>query len=71
MTTNLGGLFRTQSFKHIFLQNCLTHVKWAVSRHVKAFAGLSVHSKKPIPPEWRWLLARFYRVIDSKHETDA
>jgi len=71
MTTNLGGLFRTRSFKHIALQNCLTHVKWAVSRHVKAFAGLSVHSKKPIPQEWRWLLSRFYRVIDSEHETDA
>jgi len=71
MTANLGGLFRTRSFKHISLQNCLTHVKWAVSRHVKAFAGLSEHSQKPIPQEWRWLLSRFYRVIDSKHETDA
>jgi hypothetical protein len=71
MTTNLGGLFRTRSFKHISLQNCLTHVKWMVSRHVKAFAGLSTRSTKPIPQEWRWLLARFYRVIDSKHETDA
>lgn len=71
MTANLGGLFRTRSLKHISLQNCLTHVKWAVSRHVKAFAGLSEHSQKPIPQEWRWLLSRFYRVIDSKHETDA
>jgi hypothetical protein len=71
MTTNLGGLFRTRSFKHIQQQNCLTHVKWMVSRHVKAFAGLSEHSKKPIPKEWRWLLSRFYDVIDSHHETDA
>lgn len=71
MTTNLGGLFKTRSFKHILLQDCLTHVKWVVSRHVKAFAGLSEHSQKPIPEEWRWLLSRFYNVIDSRHETDA
>lgn len=71
MTTNLGSLFRTRSFKHILLQNCLTHVKWAVSRHVKAFAGLSEHSTKPIPDEWRWLLSQYYRIIDSNHETDA
>jgi hypothetical protein len=71
MTTNLGGLFRTRSFKHVSLQNCLTHVKWAVSRHVKAFAGLSEQSTKPIPQEWRWLLSGFYKVIDSRHETDA
>ena len=70
-TTNLGDLFRTHSFKHIMLQNCLTHVKWIVSKHVKAFAGLSKQSKKPVPVEWRWLLWRFYALIDSKNETDA
>ena len=26
-TTNLGGLFKTRSFKHIIQQNCLTHIK--------------------------------------------
>ncbi|MGV9205405.1 MAG: zinc ribbon domain-containing protein [Promethearchaeia archaeon] len=49
----------------------MTHVKWGVSRHIKAFAGLSVHSQKPIPKEWRWLLSRYYDVIESVHETDA
>ena len=70
-TTNLGGLFRTHSFKHIIQQNCITHVKWSISKHVKAFAGLSPHSNKPVPEEWRWLLKRFYAVINSKDETDA
>jgi hypothetical protein len=70
-TTNLGGLFRTRSYKHIIQQNCLTHVKWAVSRHVKAFAGLSKQSTKPVPKQWRWLLKRFYSLIDSKDEADA
>jgi len=70
-TTNLGGLFKTRSFKHIIQQNCLTHVKWAVSKHVKAFAGLSKQSKKPVPKEWRWLLKRFFKLIDSKDETEA
>ena len=70
-TTNLGGLFRTRSFKHIKQQNCLTHVKWIVSKHVKAFAGLSKQSRKPVPTKWRWLLKRFYALIDSKDETDA
>ena len=70
-TTNLGGLFRTHSFKHIIQQNCLTHVKWMISKHVKAFAGLSTRSTKPIPKKWRWLLKRFYNLIDSSHETDA
>ena len=70
-TTNLGGLFRTRSFKHIIQQNCLTHVKWIVSKHVKAFAGLSKHSTKPVPKKWRWLLKQFYGLIDSKDETDA
>ena len=70
-TTNLGGLFRTHSFKHIIQQNCLTHVKWMISKHVKAFAGLSIHSIKPIPEKWRWLLRRFYALINSRHETDA
>ena len=70
-TTNLGGLFRPRSFKHIIQQNCLTHVKWAVSKHVKAFAGLSKQSRKPVPKKWRWLLKRFYDLIDSKDEADA
>lgn len=70
-TTNLGGLFKTKNFKHIIQQNCLTHVKWMISKHVNAFAGLSTQSTKPIPKKWRWLLKRFYNLIDSKHETDA
>lgn len=70
-STNLGGLFRTRSFKHILQQNCLTHVKWIASKHVKAFAGLSKQSKKPVPKEWRWLLKRFYNLINSKDETEA
>ena len=70
-TTNLGGLLRTRSFKHVIQQNCLTHVKWMISKHVKAFCGLSTRSKKPIPEQWRWLLKRFYDVIDSKDETNA
>ena len=70
-TTNLGGLLRTHSFKHIIQQNCLTHVKWMISKHVKAFCGLSTQSKKPIPEQWRWLLKRFYNVIDSSNEANA
>lgn len=70
-TANLGGLFRTRSFKHITQQNCLIHVKWIVSKHVKAFAGLSKQSRKPVPTKWRWLLKRFYALLDSKDETDA
>jgi hypothetical protein len=70
-TANLGALFTTRSFKHIELQNCLTHVKWIVSKHVKAFAGLSKQSRKPLPKKWLWLLYRFYALIDSKYEADA
>lgn len=70
-TTNLGGLFRTKSFKHIIQQNCLTHVKWIASAHVKAFAGLNKQTIKPVPKEWRWLRDRFYALINSKHESDA
>ena len=70
-TTNLGGLFRKKSFKHIIQQNCLTHVKWIVSAHVKAFAGMSKRSNKPLPKEWRWLQNRFYALINTKHECDA
>jgi hypothetical protein len=70
-TTNLGGLFKSHSFKHIIQQNCLTHVKWMISKHVKAYAGLSIQSVKPIPKKWRWLLKRFYNLIDSRHEADA
>lgn len=70
-TANLGKLFKTRSFKKVTLQNCLTHVKWIVSKHVKAFAGMSKQSRKPVPKEWRWLLYRFYAFLDSKDETDA
>ena len=70
-TANLGSLFKTRSFKNVTLQNCLTHVKWIVSAHVKAFVGMSKRSRKPIPKEWRWLLYRFYALLDSKDETDA
>ncbi len=70
-TTNLGGLFRTRSFKHILQQNCLTHIKWIVSAHVKAFAGMYKQSTKPVPKEWRWLRDRFYALINAKHESDA
>ena len=69
-TTNLGGLFRTRSFKHIKQQNCLTHIKWIVTKHVKAFTGLPKQSRKPIPKEWRWLQARFYKLIDSGTEAE-
>jgi len=70
-TANLGKLFKMRSFNNIKLQNCLTHVKWIISKHVKAFAGLPKQSRKNIPKEWRWLLYRFYAFIDSKDETDA
>lgn len=70
-TTNLGDLMKTRSYKHLKQQNCLTHVKWATCKHVKAFAGLAKQSKKPVPPEWQWLLKRFYAVIDAKYETAA
>jgi len=70
-TANLGKLFKTRSFKNVKLQNCLTHVKWIVSAHVKAFAGMSKRSNKKVPKEWRWVLYRFYAFLDSKDETDA
>ncbi len=70
-TTNLGGLFRTKSFKHIIQQNCLTHIKWITSAHVKVFAGMSKRSNKSIPKEWRWLRDRFYALINTQHESDA
>ncbi len=70
-TTNLGGLFRTRSFKHIIQQNCLTHVKWIASAHIKAFAGMYKQSAKPVPKEWRWLRDRLYALINARHETDA
>ncbi len=69
-TTNLGGLFRTRSFSNVKQQNCITHVKWIMARHVKMFSGIAARSPKPLPKEWRWLLKRFYDVIDSKNETD-
>ena len=70
-TANLGKLFRLRGFKHIIQQNCLTHMKWIVSKHVKAFGGLSKQSRKPVPKEWRWLRNRFYKVLDSGTDTEA
>lgn len=70
-TTNLGALLRKRSYKHVLQQNCKTHVKWIFSRHVKVFAGLPAGSTKPVPAEWRWLLNKFYNVIDAKDDTDA
>ena len=46
-------------------------MKWIVSAHIKAFTGLYRRSKKPVPTQWRWLLKRFYALINSKDETDA
>ena len=69
-STNLGGLFKTRNFKNVKLQNCITHVKWIINRHVKVFSGLPQGSTKPVPKEWKWLLKRFYNVINSKTETD-
>lgn len=69
-STNLGSLFHQRGFKNVILQNCLTHVKWIISKHVKAFAGLSKQSRKPVPKEWRWLLYRFYRLLDLDNEAD-
>lgn len=69
-STNLGKLFQKHGWTKIMLQNCLTHVKWNVIKHVKAFSGLSRESKKPVPKEWRWLVRRFYDVIDSRNDAD-
>jgi transposase-like protein len=70
-STNLGRLFRTRGFNKITQQNCITHVKWIVARHVKIYAGIPSRSTKTLPKEWSWLLSRFYAIIDSKNETDA
>jgi len=70
-TTHLGKLLNTRGYKNIKLQSCKAHVKWIASKHVKAFAGLSTQSRKPVPPKWQWLLRRFYQVIDAKDEADA
>ena len=70
-TTHLGKLLKTRSYKHMLQQNCKTHVKWIASKHVKAYIGMSIHSRKPVPPKWLWLLRRFYNVIDAKNETEA
>jgi transposase-like protein len=69
-STNLGGLFKTRSFKDVKLQNCITHVKWIILRHLKAFAGLPQGSTKPVPKEWSWLIRHFYEVINATTETD-
>lgn len=52
-TTNLGELFKTRSFKSVKQQDCATHIKWIISKHIKAYTGLSEQTKKPIPPEWQ------------------
>ena len=70
-TTNLGDTFTKHGWKHIKLQNCNMHVKWIVSKHVKAFLGISRQSLKPIPKEWLWLLKRFYGAVEAHNETDA
>ena len=69
-STNLGGLFKTRNFKNVKLQNCITHVKWIMARHVKIYAGIPPSSTKKLPKEWNWLLKLFYNIIDSKNETD-
>lgn len=66
-----GGLFTMRGWNHIKLQDCTTHVKWIITKHVKAFAGLSEQSTKPLPKEWTRLLGRFYRVINSRHQASA
>jgi len=68
-TTNLGGLFKLRLFKGLKQQNCITHVKWIIARHVKIYAGIPMRSTKPLPKEWNWLLKLFYNVIDSTNET--
>ncbi len=47
-STNLGGLFKMRSFKNVKLQNCITHVKWIMARHVKIYAGISPKSTKKL-----------------------
>lgn len=69
-STNLGGLFKTRNFKNVKLQNCITHVKWIMARHVKIYAGIPPSSTRKLPKEWNWLLKLFYNIIDSKNETD-
>lgn len=70
-TIHLGKLLKTRSYKHMLQQNCMTHVKWIASKHVKAYIGMSIHSRKAVPPKWQWLLRGFYNVIDAKNETEA
>lgn len=69
-TTNLGKTFRKYGWTKIKQQNCITHVKWTVTKHIKAYVGLSIRTIKPVPSEWGWLVRRFYDVIDSKSDTD-
>ena len=68
-STNLGGLFKLRAFKDLKQQNCITHVKWIMARHVKSYAGIPKGSVKPLPKKWNRLLKLFYNVIDSKNET--
>ena len=60
-STNLGGLFKMHSFKNIKLQNCITHVKWIIARHVKIYEGIPPNSTKKLPKKWNWLLKLFMR----------
>ena len=70
-TTTFGKLFYFRGWEHIELQDCVTPVKWIITKHVKAFAGLSEQSIKPIPEEWLGLLWKFYRVINSRYLSSA
>ncbi|MFW9875944.1 MAG: hypothetical protein ACFFG0_22820 [Candidatus Thorarchaeota archaeon] len=49
----------------------MTHIKWIISKYAKALAGLSTQSRKPVLGKWRWLLKRFYNLIDSKDGKNA
>ncbi len=69
-TANLGGLFHSRPFKHFKIQRCGTQLEWTASTHVKQLAGQSVHSKKPVKPEWRPVLQMAYRVIDAPNEAE-
>lgn len=69
--TTFGKLFYMRGWEELELQDCVTHVKWIITKHVKAFAGLSEQSIKPIPNEWLGLLGRFYRVINSHYLSSA
>ena len=37
-TTTFGKLFNFSGWKHVELQDCITHVKWIITKHVKGFS---------------------------------